>query len=216
MCGRFALHHPNDEIHEQFQVEHPEFLFSPRYNIAPTQTIAVVTADRRLVAMKWGLVPRWSRDGKPFINARGETIAEKPSFRNNFKSRRILVPCSGFYEWQVDGKQRRPRHIRMRDGRAFGLGAIYEPGREPGDAPTVSLITVAANAVIADFHDRMPVIVPSEHQAQWLDATNPNPAALLCPHDAAPMEAFSVSTRVNGVKDDDPSLLLPERQGLFG
>ncbi len=212
MCGRFALHHPNDEIHEQFQVEHPEFLFSPRYNIAPTQTIAVVTADRRLVPMKWGLVPRWSRDGKPFINARGETIAEKPSFRHNFKSRRILVPCSGFYEWKVDGKQRLPRHIRMKDHRAFGLGAIYEPG----EVPTVSLITIAANAVISDFHDRMPVIVPPAHQARWLDVDSPDPAALLLPYDADAMEAYPVSTRVNGVKDDDPSLVVPERQGLFG
>lgn len=210
MCGRFALHHPNDEIHEQFQVEHPEFLFEPRYNIAPTQTIAVVTADRRLVGMKWGLVPRWSKDGKPFINARGETIAEKPSFRENFKSRRIIVPCSGFYEWQADGKLRLPFYIRMKDQRPFGLGAVYEPG----EVPTVALVTTAANAVLAAFHDRMPVILHAADYARWLG--DADAASLISPFPPEEMEAYPVSTRVNGVKDDDPGLIQPERRGLFG
>ncbi len=210
MCGRFALHHPNDEIHEQFQVQHPEFLFEPRYNIAPTQTIAVLTADWRLVGMKWGLVPRWSKDGKPFINARGETIAEKPSFRDNFKSRRIIVPCSGFYEWQAEGKQRLPFYIRMKDGRPFGIGAVYEPG----EVPTVAMVTTAANAVLSPFHDRMPVIVHPADYALWLGA--PDAASLLRPFPPEAMEAYPVSTRVNGVKDDDPGLIEPERRGLFG
>jgi len=212
MCGRFALHHPNDEIHEQFQVEHPEFLFEPRYNIAPTQTIAVVMADRRLVGMKWGLVPRWSKDNKPFINARGETIAEKPSFRENFKSRRVIVPCSGFYEWQADGKRRLPFYIRMKDGRPFGLGAVYEPG----EVPTVALVTTAANAVLSPFHHRMPVILAPADYARWLSPAETDAASLVRSFDAAAMEAFPVCTRVNGVKDDDAGLIAPERRGLFG
>ncbi len=212
MCGRFALHHPNDEIHEQFQVEHPEFLFEPRYNIAPTQTIAVVAADRRLVGMKWGLVPRWSKDGKPFINARGETIAEKPSFRDNFKSRRIIVPCSGFYEWKAEGKQRLPLYIRMRDQRPFGIAAVYEPG----PVPTVAMITTSANAVLSPFHDRMPVILDPADYARWLSPAEPGAASLLRPFPPEGMAAYPVSTRVNGVKDDDPGLIEPERRGLFG
>ncbi|MBM4390571.1 MAG: SOS response-associated peptidase [Deltaproteobacteria bacterium] len=210
MCGRFALHHPNDEIHEQFQVEHPEFMFEPRYNIAPTQAIAVVTADRSLVGMKWGLVPRWSKDGKPLINARGETIAEKPSFRSNFKSRRIIVPCSGFYEWKAEGKLRLPFYIRMRDQRPFGIGAVYEPG----DVPTVALVTTAANAVLSPFHDRMPVILAPCDYGRWLG--EPDAASLIRSYDPGAMEAFPVSTRVNGVKDDDAGLIEPERRGLFG
>ncbi|MBM4367282.1 MAG: SOS response-associated peptidase [Deltaproteobacteria bacterium] len=210
MCGRFALHHPNDEIHEQFQVEHPEFLFEPRYNIAPTQAIAVVTADRSLVGMKWGLVPRWSKDGKPFINARGETITEKPSFRENFNSRRIIVPCSGFYEWKAEGKLRLPFYIRMRDQRPFGIGAVYEPGA----VPTVALVTTAANAVLSPFHDRMPVILAPGDYARWLG--EPGAASLIRPFPPEAMEAFPVSTRVNGVKDDDAGLIEPERRGLFG
>lgn len=220
VCGRFALHHPNDEIHERFSIQRPSFLTDgpvvsgggARYNIAPTQWIAVVDAERSLRQMRWGLVPRWSKDGKPFINARSETILEKPSFRGNFAARRIVVPCSGFYEWRTEGKAKVPLHIRMRSGELFGIGAIYEPG----DIPSVALLTTAANEAIRTIHDRMPVIIPREDEDVWLRGTPEDAAALFRSYPANAFELFTVSTRVNGVRDDDAGLIEPERRGLFG
>lgn len=216
MCGRFSLHHPADEIHEAFNIERPVFLAEPRYNIAPTQPIAVVTPARELVRMRWGLIPRWSKDGKPFINARGETLAEKPSFREAFRRRRVLVPCSGFYEWRADGKLRVPLYIRVHGGALFGIAGIWEPPVEPGGEPTVALITIGANAAIAPLHDRMPVILAPEQYAAWLDPAQPAPEALLRPYPAEAFVMHTVSSRVNAVKDDDPGLIEPERRGLFG
>jgi putative SOS response-associated peptidase YedK len=216
MCGRFALHHPADEIHEAFNIERPIFLSEPRYNIAPTQSIAVVTPARELVEMRWGLVPRWSRDGKPYINARGETLAEKPSFREAFRKRRVIVPCSGFYEWRAEGKLRVPLYIRVDGGALFGIAALWEPPAEPGGLPTVALVTTAANAALAPLHDRMPVIVARAHHAAWLDPANPAPEALITAYPAEAFTLHTVSSRVNGVKDDDAGIIEPERRGLFG
>lgn len=216
MCGRFALHHPNDEIHEQFNIERPIFLAEPRYNIAPTQSIAVVTPARELVPMRWGLVPRWSKDGKPFINARGETLAAKPSFKAAFRARRVLVPCSGFYEWRAEGKLKVPLYFRVGGGALFAIAAIYEPALTPGGLPTVALITVAANDAIRPVHDRMPAILEPTDYEGWLNEQNPAPEALLHPLPSARIESFTVSSRVNSVKDDDAGLIDPERRGLFG
>lgn len=216
MCGRFALHHPQDEIHERFNVERPIFLQEARYNVAPTQTIAVVTPTRELVGMRWGLVPRWSKDGKPFLNARGETLAEKPSFRDALRKRRVLVPMSGFYEWRTDGKLKVPLHIRLTGGALFAVAGVWEPPATPDAMPTVALVTVAANERVRTVHDRMPAILTREAEAAWLDERNPAPEACLAPYPADAMELWTVSSRVNGVKDDDPALLEPERRGLFG
>lgn len=216
MCGRFSLHHPTDEIHEHFNIVRPVFLVEPRYNIAPTQPIAVVTPARALVRMRWGLVPRWSKDGKPFINARGESLAEKPSFRNAFRERRVIVPLSGFYEWRVDGKLRVPLYFRLRDRAPIGVAAIWEPSADPRGPAGVALITVAANDVVRPVHDRMPAFLPRENEAAWLDPGSDHPEALLRSFPADAMESFTVSSRVNGVKEDDPSLIEPQRHGLFG
>ncbi len=216
MCGRFSLHHPTDEIHERFNIERPLFLVEPRYNIAPTQPIAVVTAARELVGMRWGLIPRWSKDGKPFINARGETLAEKPSFRGAYAQRRVIVPVSGFYEWRHQGKLRVPLYIRLRDAVPFGVAAIWEPPGSPDGHPTLALITVAANELIQPLHERMPAILDRDDEARWLDPANEAASACLRSYPAEAMECFTVSSRVNGVKDDDAALIVPERQGLFG
>lgn len=216
MCGRFALHHPNDEVHQRFQVARPVFLAEPRYNIAPTQLIGVITPARERVGMRWGLVPRWSRDGKPFLNARGETLAEKPSFREALRKRRVLVPMSGFYEWRTEGKVKVPVHIRLRGGALYAVAGLWEPPLAPDGPPTVTLVTVGANELIRSVHDRMPAILAPEAEAAWLDEGNAAPEALLRSHPAEAMELWTVSSRVNGVKDDDAGLLEPERRGLFG
>lgn len=206
MCGRFALHHPMDEVHERFAVQYPLFVLQDRYNIAPTQPIAVVSPERKLGAMRWGLVPRWSKDGRPYINARAETIAEKPAFRANLRSRRVLVPCSGFYEWRAEGKTRLPMMIRLKGGKLFSIAGVWEPGEEQH---TVALITVAANELVRSVHDRMPAILRAEEEAVWLDRHEPDPARVLHPYDPDEMELFPVSTRVNGVRDDDAGLIEP-------
>lgn len=216
MCGRFTLHHPNDEVHERFGVLRPTFLTEPRYNIAPTQIVSVITPVRERVAMRWGLVPRWSKDGKPFINARAETIAEKPSFRGALAARRVLVPASGFYEWRTEGKQKRAVHIRIRGGALFAMAGIWEPALVAGELPTLAMITVAANRTMSSVHDRMPAILTRETEAAWLAADNRAPESLLRPLDDDAIELIPVSSRVNGVGIDAASLLEPERHGLFG
>lgn len=216
MCGRFTLHHPNDEVHERFAVLRPTFLTEPRYNIAPTQIVSVITPDRERVAMRWGLVPRWSKDGKPFINARAETIAEKPSFRGALAARRVLVPASGFYEWRTEGKQKRAVHIRMRGGALFAMAGIWEPALVAGELPTLAMITVAANHAMSSVHDRMPAILTRETEAAWLAPDHRAPESLLRPLDDDAIELIPVSSRVNGVGIDEASLLEPERHGLFG
>lgn len=216
MCGRFTLHHPNDEVHERFSVLRPTFLTEPRYNIAPTQVVSVITPARERVAMRWGLVPRWSKDGKPFINARAETIAEKPSFRGALAARRVLVPASGFYEWRTEGKQKRAVHIRLRGGALFAMAGIWEPPLQAGELPTLAMVTVPANRAMATVHDRMPAILRHDAEAAWLAADTDAPERLLRPLDDDDIELIPVSSRVNGVGIDEPSLLDPERHGLFG
>ena len=216
MCGRFTLHHPNDEVHERFAVLRPTFLTEPRYNIAPTQIVSVITPERERVAMRWGLVPPWSKDGKPFINARAETIAEKPSFRGALAARRVLVPASGFYEWRTEGKQKRAVHIRMRGGVLFAMAGIWEPALVAGELPTLAMITVAANHTMSSVHDRMPAILTRETEGAWLAPDNRAPEALLRPLADDAIELIPVSSRVNGVGIDEASLLEPERHGLFG
>lgn len=213
MCGRFALHHPAHEIHETFNIERPIFLVEPRYNIAPTQTLAVVTPARDLVGMRWGLVPKWSKDGRPYINARAETIAQKPAFAGALRARRIVVPCSGFYEWRTEGKLKVALHIRLRGGELFGIAAVWELAEA---LPTVALITVAANDAVRQVHDRMPAILRRGEWAGWIDPINSAPEALLRPLPEDDLELFTVSNRVNRVSEDDASLVQPERRGLFG
>ncbi len=205
MCGRFALHHPTDEIHERFAIQHALFLHTPRYNIAPTQMIGVVSPERKLGAMAWGLIPRWSKDGRPLINARAETISEKPAFRHNLTSRRVLVPCSGFHEWKKVGKLKLPVHIRLKGGGIFAIAGVWEPG----DPHTVALITVPANAAILEVHERMPAILAVDEEDAWLDRNNPDPALHLRTAPADAFEVFSISPRVNGVSADDASILDP-------
>jgi putative SOS response-associated peptidase YedK len=216
MCGRFTLHHPNDEVHERFSVLRPTFLTEPRYNLAPTQLVSVITPDRARIAMSWGLVPGWSRDGKPFINARAETIEAKPSFRGALAARRVLVPCSGFYEWRTVGKLKCAMYIRMHGAGLFALAGIWEPPREAGRPATLALVTVAANREMSAVHDRMPAILRPERETAWLSPELREPAALLSTYEDDSLELIPVSSRVNGVREDDARLIEPERHGLFG
>ncbi len=226
MCGRYTLQATPEEIAAQFAVEEPP-LFKPRYNIAPSQNVAVVrlkpdTSQRELVRLRWGLIPSWAKDPKiaySTINAKAETVATKPAFRSAFRKRRCLIPASGFFEWQQQGKQKQPMYIRLRDHRPFAFAGLWEHW-EPKDGEPIescTIVTTEANEFMQRIHHRMPVILTPEDYKVWLDPVvqqleglqyllRPSPD-LLRPHPAVEMEAYAVSKMVNNPRNDVPQCM---------
>ena len=217
MCGRYNLRATPAEIQQFFDVLRVPDL-PPRYNVAPTQAMPVVRAGdehTECVLARWGLIPSWASDpgiGARMINARSETVAEKPSFRAAFKRRRCLVPASGYYEWQKVSGEKQPYHIHRPDDGLFAFAGLWErwsKGSEPLESFTI--ITTAAPPDLARLHDRMPVILPREQYALWLDL-EVEPAALLellqTPA-AAGLEASAVDRLVGNVKNDTPECIAP-------
>jgi putative SOS response-associated peptidase YedK len=230
MCGRFTLHHTLEELEERFiaEADTPSVAeAAPRYNIAPTQDILVVTQNgaRHLQGCHWGLIPSWAKDpaiGNKMINARAETLAEKPSFRTALSRRRCLIPADGFYEWQdatadlASGKKapRTPMHIRLQDGGLFAFAGLWDEWHAPDGSPlrSCTIITTAPNAVTAPIHDRMPVILRPEDEGLWLDRSVTDASdllPLLAPYPADAMEAYAVSRQVNAPTVDDPACIAP-------
>lgn len=222
MCGRFTLHHTLEEIEERFAAEAVSESM-PRYNIAPTQDILTVTQNgsRYLEAYHWGLIPSWAKEsaiGNKMINARAETLSEKPSFRTALSRRRCLIPADGFYEWQAaaDGKKtsKTPMHIRLQSGELFAFAGLWDEWQAPDGSPlrSCTIITTSANEVTAPIHDRMPVLLRPEDEALWLDNAITQAAdllPLLIPYPADLMEAYPVSRAVNAPTIDDPECLVP-------
>jgi putative SOS response-associated peptidase YedK len=220
MCGRFTLTRSAAEVAEHFGLGSlPEL--APRFNVAPTQEAPIVrlrsTGERVLEWRRWGLVPPWAKDatgGARMINARIESVAERPAFREALRRRRCLVPADGFYEWQGRAGRRRPHHLALPGGALFALAGLYErwlgPGGEAVDSFTV--LTRPARGVVAGLHDRMPLIVDPPGYAAWLDRTAGEPARLLAALPGAlgaSLVARPVDTRVNDVRNDDPACLAP-------
>jgi putative SOS response-associated peptidase YedK len=221
MCGRFTLFEADKILSREFGVSAIPPL-SPRYNIAPSQRIAAVRATpdgsgRELALLRWGLIPSWSKDsaiGNRLINARAETAREKPSFRNAFRRHRCLIPTNGFYEWQRLERGKQPYFIRMRDERLFAFAGLWDRWESPdkGVIETCTILTTAANSVLAPIHDRMPVILPSTGYARWLDPSlqdTESLAPLLVPFPPEDMLALPVSTRVNAPTIDDKTCIAP-------
>lgn len=219
MCGRYTLKTEPRLLAEQFALATIPAL-EARYNIAPTQDVPVVrtTADgRQLALLRWGLIPGWASDpsiGARMINARSETVAEKPAFRTAFKQRRCLVLADGFYEWQRSGGRKQPYFFQLRDGRPFAFAGLWERWQAP-DGQTVetcTILTTAPNDLARPIHDRMPVILDPAAYDQWLDPelrlAGPL-EALLQPYPAAAMTAYPVSTYVNNARNDGPQCLDP-------
>jgi putative SOS response-associated peptidase YedK len=215
MCGRFTLRTSPQKVVKQFDLGGiPDF--TPRYNVAPTQMIAVIKRPGELTFAKWGLIPSWAKDtkiGNSLINARSEGVADKPSFRSAFKRGRCLVIADGFYEWRKDGKTKQPFFIRMKDNRPFAFAELSEhwtKGEKPIDSATI--ITTEPNSLMADIHDRMPVILPKDAYGLWLDPEfqgKEKLLSLLQPYPEDEMMAIPISTLVNSPKNENPACIEP-------
>ncbi len=225
MCGRFICTHSAEEIYDTFEAA-PGPEFTPRYNIAPGQSVPIIReseAGREVVGLTWGLVPRWATDGMPsarsgFINAKSETVAKKPSFRDAFRKRRCVVPADGFYEWETVGRKKEPFWFRFPDRRLFAFAGLWEPHSEGGKAGggTFTILTTAANPDVSPYHERMPVILLPEQASRWL-VPSKDPSAdvdLLQPLPAESLVSSPVDPALNSPKSDHAGLLNPgKRQG---
>jgi putative SOS response-associated peptidase YedK len=219
MCGRFVITSPPAALRQIFgYVEQPNF--PPRHNIAPTQPIPVVIVEngvRHFRLMRWGLLPAWVKDVRKFtllINARSETVKEKPAFKNAMRRRRCLIPADGYYEWQASGKRKRPYFIHRRDGAPMGLAGLAETWIGPNgeELDTVAIVTAPASADLASLHHRVPVTIAADDFERWLDCRDDNTEtvmALLTPPAEGEFVWHEVSTRVNRVANDDAQLILP-------
>lgn len=220
MCGRYSLSQASDVIAATFDLADVPSV-GPRYNIAPTQPVAVVRADqaidREFTYLHWGLIPSWSKDpaiGARLINARSETVAEKPSFRAAFKRRRCLLVADGFYEWQrtPDGKQ--PYYFHLDAHQPFGFAGLWEHWETgAGDViESCTILTTVANAVLDPVHDRMPVILHPQDYDLWLDPQMQQTdrlQPLLQPYAAAAMKSYPVSAKVNNPRNDAADCIQP-------
>ncbi len=220
MCGRFTLAIDPDVLQEAFGLTAPlPAELAPRYNIAPSQPVAVVAngQQRKLELFSWGLIPSWAKDpkiGNRLINARAETLAEKPSFRAALKKRRCLILADGFYEWKREGKAKTPTYIQLKDGRPFAFAGLWEVWHSPDDSlvKSCTIITTAPNALLGKIHDRMPVILPPTAYALWLSPEElpaEKTLPLLKPFAATQMKAVPVSPRVNNPAFDAPECVRP-------
>jgi putative SOS response-associated peptidase YedK len=220
MCGRFTLHASPEELLEYFNILSMDDLeLSYRYNIAPGQDILSIVQGKegnRAGLLKWGLVPSWAKDSKigyNMINARAESIHEKPSFKRLIKRRRCIIAADGFYEWKKEGNQKQPYYIRMKNQRLFGFAGLWDRWEHEGKVlTTCTIITTTPNELMESIHDRMPVILTKEAQSIWLNRAVEEEATLqplLTPYDSKEMEAVPVSTRVNYAKIDSADLIQP-------
>jgi putative SOS response-associated peptidase YedK len=219
MCGRYAITSAPEGIRALFRYEEQPN-FPPRYNIAPSQPIPVVRlvdGRRHFALVRWGLIPSWVKDPKSFsllINARGESVIDKPAFRAAMRRRRCLIPADGFYEWKRDGERKRPYFVRPKRGGPVAFAGLWETWCGPNgeEVETAAIVTTQANRTLATIHDRMPVIVPPEAFDLWLDCANVDArtaAALLMPAPDALLDAYEISTAVNRTADDNPALIEP-------
>lgn len=218
MCGRYTLTKPKKSIESHFRAQLPKGEHRQRYNIAPTQSLPVIVShhdERKIEAMRWGLVPSWTKDLKtqsPLINARAETIQEKPSFKNSFKTKRCLVPADGFYEWVKKDHSKVPYWIHLAGEGLFAFAGIWtEWGKGDARLRSFAILTTEANSVLQCLHHRMPVILALDTYDPWLDAsaTQEELTAFLKPYPSGLMAYHEVSLKVNSPRNDGPECLAP-------
>ena len=222
MCGRYRLSRRKRLVEEYFGVVSEDYEWSPRYNVAPSQPVLTIRQDvrepvRNLSTMRWGLIPSWAKDpsiGNKAINARAETVATTPSFREPFKSQRCLIPADGFYEWQRNGNTKQPYCFEVNGGEAFAFAGLWDWWRNPqGELiESCTIVTTTPNSLVSDMHDRMPVILNPNDYDLWLDPAFRDArslSAMLRPFDAALMYRYPVGSRVNTVQNDDADCAKP-------
>ncbi len=222
MCGRYSLHSNPHVVALQFGLTQPPE-YEARYNVAPGTPVLAVGADanraRAARLLHWGLIPAWAKEaaiGNRLINARAETVVEKPSFRTGFRRRRCIIPANGYYEWASAGGRRQPYYVRPKREELFGFAGLYDRWRPAGDGQPIdscTIITTDANALTRPVHARMPVILPIAAYADWLDPDNTDVdalAALLRPAPDESMSIHPVSLRVNNVRNEGPDLIEAE------
>ncbi len=219
MCGRYNLITDAEAFIDAFQVVN-QIQWRPRYNIAPSQEVPAIRQEsggRKAVLLRWGLIPHWARDvkfGYRTINARAETVADKPAFRSAFRKRRCLIPATGFYEWQKLGKHKQPYNIRVKGTELFAFAGLWELWQSPEgqQVESCTIIVTEANEALRAIHDRMPVILDPEDYDAWLDPGLQDAGCLhrlLKPYPSERMETWPVSSRIGSPSNDDPGLLEP-------
>ena len=219
MCGRFVRHSSMDLIEKTFNVDATGIDAVPNYNVAPTQLVLGLTDDQdnRLQQFHWGLVPFWAKDksiGARMINARSETVAEKPSFRNAFKKRRCLIIADGYYEWKGPKGQKQPYYFSLGNHEPFGFAGLWEIWKDPeaGEYRSCTIITTEASDMIKDVHNRMPVILIPDVHDTWLDSDNQDVELLqkiLAEYYYRDLRRIPVTRNVNNVRNNDPQNILP-------
>jgi putative SOS response-associated peptidase YedK len=219
MCGRYTMFSPDEKVRARFHADMPQEspALQPRYNITPMQSVLTLTSElpRRFRMMQWGLIPAWAKDDSmsaKMINARAETILEKPSFKNAFMQSRCLVIANGFYEWEKKSGQ--PYYVSLRDGECFAMAGLWEAWKNPATQAIVhscTVITTTPNTLIAPYHHRMAVILHEADEEGWLDHATPQSDLLdlLRPYPAEQMKIRPVSKQVNSIRNDSPDLILP-------
>jgi putative SOS response-associated peptidase YedK len=220
MCGRYSFDPQDYDFYRRFVIKNKTFSLKPSYNVAPADTMPVVVSDgsNTLELMRWGLVPFFAKDpsiGSKMINARAETVAEKPSFKRLLTSKRCLVPASGFYEWKQFPEGKLPHHIRVKGETVFAFAGLYDVWKDPKNGTelkTYTIITTEPNELMQPIHNRMPVILSREDEAAWLNPDLVEPeqlTPLLKSFPAELMEAFQVSRDVNSPRNNSPQLVEP-------
>jgi len=217
MCGRFTCSVTTDTIVDEFDIDEVKGNIQPSYNIAPGQNIAAIIEDksRRLGLLKWGLIPGWAKDpkiGNRMINARAETLPEKPSFKELLPRKRCLIVADGFFEWKSDGEQNRPMYVFMRNQRPFAFAALWDIWTSPegNKIPTCTIITTKPNDTLKNIHNRMPVILPKKHIGLWLDRRRQDKneiLPLLKPYPGEEMDFYEVSKSVNSPENDSAEII---------
>ena len=220
MCGRYTITINADTARQDLGIAEMPEDYHERYNVAPTQPVVVVADDesRKAEWMRWGLIPFWAKDpsiGSRLINARAETVAEKPAFKQAFAKRRCLILADGFYEWQKGagaGGRSRPFLFKLEDDKPFAFAGLWDIWKDPEGEPlrTCTIITTEANALVRPVHERMPVMLSGDAMWAWLGLDSPKDlAALLKPYPAGAMKGYPVSARVNRTELDIPDLVQP-------
>ena len=217
MCGRYTLIADLGDLAQRFEFDGSDFSYDPGYNITPTESVLTVrnVEGREAAFMRWGLIPFWAKDpkiGARMINARAETVAEKPAFRNALKRRRCLVLADGYYEWQKTPVGKRPYRIILKSGEPFAMAGLWETWKDPQGnvVPSCTIITTEANDFLEPIHNRMPVILPRDAEGVWLDPDVKDSASLtsiLAPYSDGALDAYEISTLVNYARNNGPEVI---------